>query len=211
MSRPGRVAWVAVLALPALAFGARLLLRAHDEDQRATPERARSGTALGPTIWTAAQELAELGRVDAQIAPLHADPTRQAFEAGALRGRFEGLAGEPYLVRIEIQRTAASTARIDPSAVRVEDDAGIALSAPSIVPPAEADPIATLFRPSASIAAGERGSFVLFGREPGAGARLVVGEGWSLTLASRTGDAGVSDLPIARVDRKSPPEKERGR
>ena len=51
MSRPGRAAWAAVLALPALAFGARLLLAARDEDRSRAPERKRSLAAVGPTTW----------------------------------------------------------------------------------------------------------------------------------------------------------------
>jgi len=203
VSRPGRTAWVAVLALPALAFGARLLRGAHEEGQRALPERTRAGSALEPTIWTAADELAGLGRIAAHLAPLHADPTRQAFEAAALRGRVVGLAGEPYLLQLEIQRGPASAERLDPATVTIEDEAGIALRVPSIPVSSAVDPIATLLRPPAPLAVGERASFVLFGREPGAGARLVLGDGRRLALASRTAGAGESDSPIASIDRKS--------
>lgn len=210
MTRPGRVAWVAVLALPALALCARMLLDAHDEDLRARPERDRAAAAPDVAVWTAAGDLAGLGRVAVRVAPLHADPTRQAFEAGALRARVDGLAGEPYLVQIEIERGPPSAARLDPATVRVEDDAGTALAAPAIPASNDPDPVATLLRPPAPIAAGERVSFVLFGREPAAGARFLAADGASLALEPHTRDAGAPDLPIASIDRRTPPTTEGG-
>ncbi|MCY2960895.1 MAG: hypothetical protein NTY35_12090 [Planctomycetota bacterium] len=210
MSRPGRVAWIALLALPALALGARLLLASRDEDRLARPERGRASAVPGPAIWTGQAEIDGLGRVGAQLAPLHADAARQAFEAGILRGRIAGLAGDPYLLLLEIQRGPTASARLDPTSLRVEDDVGLALSVPSIAARDESDPIATLLRPPTSLAAGERASLVVFGREPGPGARLVGADGLTLPLTSVPRASGASDLPIASIDRRAPAAPEHG-
>lgn len=211
MSRPGRAAWLAVLALPALAFAARLLLAARDEDRYASPERQRSAAAAGATTWECDGEWGGFGRVAARLQPLHADPTRQAFESGTLRGRVPGLAGDPYRVQIAMQRAPGSAARLDPASLQVVDDAGIALSVPRVEASGSADPVVTLIRPPAPIAAGEQASFLLFGRAPGPGARLVDGDGAGLPLVAREGSAGALDLPVASVDRTARAVEEGGR
>lgn len=211
MSRPGRAAWAAVLALPALAFGARLLLAARDEDRSRAPERKRSLAAVGPTTWECDGGAFGFERVVARLAPLHADPTRQAFEAGTLRGRVDGLDGEPYRLQIAVQRGDADEGlRLDPLALRVVDDAGTALVVPELETGGAPDPIATLLRPPAPVGPGEQASFLLFGRAPGAGARLVDAAGETLPLTPGNAPAGGADLPIASVDRTARASDEGG-
>lgn len=203
MSRPGGAAWIAVLALPVVAVGARLVLDARDEGRRARPERERAGPTTGATIWNASGDVEGIGRVVVRVAPLHADPARQAFESAALRARVAGLVGDPFLVRIEVHGDATSRERLDANTVRVDDDEGVALRVPALPLASSGDPLSTLLHAPTPIGAGERASFVVFGREPRAGARFVRADGGSLPLASEVGAPGAGDLPIASIDRKA--------
>lgn len=201
MTRPTRAAWIAIVLLPVFALGVRWILELREESNFARPERARVAPSATPVVWTADGEIANGVRILARVAPLHADPERQEFESAALRARHPSLAGDPYLVALEVRGEAG--VMLDPATLSIDDAAGIALSAPHLVATERPDPVAALLGTPGEIAAGERASFVVFGRAPGDGARLVRegSNSIALTKSSRADDE--VDLPVARVDRRA--------
>lgn len=201
MTRSTRVAWIAVVLLPVVAATARWILDARAESQFARPERMRVALESRPVVWTGDGELAIGTRVLARVAPLHADLERQEYESAALRARHPSLVGDPYLVVLEVRGEAG--ARIDPSGLSVVDVEGTALSAPRLDDKARPDPVAALLGTPGEVAAGERASFVMFGRAPGEGAQLVREGSMSVPLARSNGLEKEADLPVARVDRRT--------
>ncbi|MBL8863299.1 MAG: hypothetical protein JNK02_14985 [Planctomycetes bacterium] len=206
MRRAPLAGWIALFTLPPLALGARLLLDAHRQAQIERPERVRASGPSEVSLWTGAADGGGGLRVAARIAPLHADPRRQEFDARALRARDPAFDGEPFLVTLELR--GAGAARLDPAQAAVLDEHGTALAPARLAPHAGADPVRTLFAPPAPLGAGQRASFVLVGRAPGAGARLVWGPGLELPLVAAR-EPVTADLPIASVDRR--PSAEAGR
>lgn len=226
MTRPGLGAWIVILALPAAAVGLRAWIDAEHAERKERPERELSASAAGTAWWTGTGEVDGIGRVLARVRALHADPARQSFDAERLRARDARYAAEPYWVEIELLaptdaegQAAMSIPRIDPRELRIEDERGVALANPSAGTAAQAarapgavDPLSSLLSPSRPLAPGEHASFVLFGRAPEAGARLVLAAGDAgvervLELTISTENSSAEDLPIARVDRRTPTER----
>ncbi len=227
MTRPGLGAWIVILALPAAAVGLRAWIDAEHAERRERPERELPASAVGTTWWTGTGEFDGALRVLARVRALHADRARQAFDAERLRARDARYADEPYWVEIEVLPPADGAGRpaplnvlLDPRGIRIEDERGVALTNPVANPLAQAarsaggavDPLSTLLSPSRPLAPGEHASFVLFGRAPGAGARLVLSAGESgaervLELTISTENSSAADLPIARVDRTTSAER----
>lgn len=146
----------------------------------------------------------------ATLAPLHADPERQAFDAAALARRFDLDPGEPWRLRVR-----ADVARYRAEGLRVVDARGVALVELLPEPAARpvdrpADPLRTLL--SAHGAAGARLprgratlDVVLWGRRPEAGARLeglAPAAGAPLAMELEPERLRRADLsgPLARLD-----------
>jgi hypothetical protein len=124
--------------------------------------------------------LADGRRLTVRIAPLHAEPARQSFDAAALRARFGLGEGEPFSCLVELQAATPapeSERGFDLTGARIEDERGLALAS---FPPARAadhasvvDPLAALAAPpSAALAVESRVSLLMWGRAPGAAARF---------------------------------------
>lgn len=206
MTRPTRVAWIAIVCLPVLALGARWILDAREESRFARPERTRGVLGSTAGVWTADGEFATGMRILVRIAPLHADPERQQFESAALRARHPTLVGDPYLVVLEVRGEAGG--RLDPTGLTVVDAMGTALFPPRFVDTGRGDPVAALLGTPGEVGAGERASFVLFGRAPGVGAQLVRDGSASIPLTRSSSSENETDLPVARVDRRARAEPE---
>jgi hypothetical protein len=140
------------------------------------------------------------GIVVAQLAPLHADSRQQAFEAGALRKRFELDQGEPWRLNVRLEGDA-SAAPVELRAVEVSDEHGVALrTLESGAQPTE--PVHTLFAPpSGELRSGEAAQWVLWGRSPQAGARVVGLLDEPLALESGSLRRSELTVPLARLDR----------
>lgn len=209
MSRP--VVRFAVVALAsagllsvALAFSewSPLARRAPADTGIATP--ARNGP-LAVAGYAASVALPGGARLHARLAPLHADPEQQAFDARALAARFALPDGAPYRLELALE-AGASPARVRAAELRVHDDAGLAL-APLFEPaprsPAgslPADPLRALLAPADVEIASERAvSVCLWGRAP-AGRVLVRGlANGELELAAASWEVdGLGDV-LARV------------
>jgi hypothetical protein len=145
-----------------------------------------------------------------RLARLHSDPARQRFDALAL-GRHFGLGtGEPFLCEL------ASSGVVVPGgalrAISVRDDRGVALAPfqPSAASPGEpADPLATLLSPPPDALSGGRAvSVILWGREPGSGARLSGLEAGEVALAPARMTVRELDTALARIDAPLPARTE---
>ncbi len=205
MTSGERLGWAAVLALPLVALAGRCALAERDEDARNRPAIARPGAADAATVLEGGLDLDGLGRLNARLVPLHADPRRQAFDAEALRRRFAIESGEPFLLRLDLRAAAdGSAGPLDPRGLRVVDEGGVALSVPALTVGEDLDPLAALLQAPRAIAPGESASLVLFGREPGPGARLILGTGDELALSPASALEGALDVPIARIDARTP-------
>jgi hypothetical protein len=201
VTRSSRVAWIAILVLPVVAVGARWILDAGEEARWARPERERGTTETAAFVWTADGEIGSGARVLARIAALHPDARRQEFESTALRVRYPELAGDPYLVMVELRGEASAT--LDPSRLTVVDERGTALSAPRWPESTRLDALATILHAPGAVSAGQRASFVLFGRAPEFGAGLAIEGAAPIPLAKSDALPGEGDLPVARVDRRA--------
>ena len=175
----------------------------------------------------------------AQLAPLHPDPQRQAFEARALARRFDLPDGQPWRLSVHWEAGALvdGGAVVHLGEVAVHDAEGPALE--SIAPDAERagslDPVRSLFAaPTGTLGPGERIDWVLWGREPATGAAgrdegdsvrlvgLLPAGAASEELTRRTGLAGTIELrprtvrrselmlPVARLDRSGSLEADPG-
>ena len=145
-------------------------------------------------------DLDERSRLKLRITPLYADRERQALEAQALARRLELDPGEPWrVVRTFEGDEGERAAWTDSTPIRVSDDEGPALVS---LPPAA--PGTTLVDPlSVTLAAwstadGRELSAVLWGRRPGAGARLEA----PLSVPLEWGAVHRSEIevPLARLD-----------
>lgn len=207
MTTTERLGWAAVLALPLVALAGRCALAERDEDARNRPAIARPGAADTAMALEGGVDLPGLGHLTARLVRLHADARRQAFDAEALRRRFAIDSGEPFLLRLDLLAAAQpdeSAGPLDPRGLRVVDERGVALTTPALLVGEDLDPLAALLQSPRAIAPGESASLVLFGREPGAGARVALASGAELVLAPASVLDGGTDVPIARIDARTP-------
>ena len=177
-------------------------------------------------------------RLAVWLAPLHADPRREAFEAGSLERRLGLGEGQPWRLRVHWDPPTSGEPLADGAALRlgplqVLDAQGTAQQSipgsPDQGPEAVADPLRTVLAPPAGeLRPGQAVDYVLWGREPGAGGRLAgllpaPGTPEAKALEAATGLAGPlllehervhrSDLwlPLARLDRSSVGKNAAGR
>lgn len=148
-------------------------------------------------------------RLSVRIARLHSERDRQRFDAAALKRRFALSEGEPFACELryfEGEPAANSVARtIDVSGVSLVDAKGSALAplaAPELgAPDRVVDPLATLLAPPATaLAPGQSICLVLWGREPGAEPRLVLGSMPEIALASASLRRLDIDSSLARIE-----------
>jgi hypothetical protein len=143
------------------------------------------------------------------VAPLHADPARQRFEASALAERLALDSGEPWRLVRRGPATDPGTAGTDelyaplpPSGFSVRDGGGVALR--SLEAPAAGglvDPVRSAFAPWTS---SDRSTTtcVLWGRPPGDGAVLGTGNGEAeVPLEASTVHRSELEVPLARLER----------
>ena len=147
--------------------------------------------------------------VTARLAPLHADPSRQAFESASMRAHFALPEGQPWRLSLRYGAEAAadSTPALALGAVEVSDDNGVALSSiPGIATGTEpADPLrALLLAPSGSLQAGQAVDWVLWGRAPAEHAHLTGLAGVELAFQAHSFRRSELSLPLARLDREPP-------
>jgi hypothetical protein len=149
------------------------------------------------------------GTLVLRLTTLHAEPERQAFEARALRQRFQLGEGEPFRVTLrgDAQPNAARAATgsgfaLPLGAVEVRGERDRVVLASIAADGAEADPVAAVFRaPSGELRPGETAAWVLWGRWPDAGARLLGLDGGEWPLQASSVRRGELAGPLARLDR----------
>lgn len=126
-------------------------------------------------VWRGEAAGSDGSQVHAELATLHADAGRQAFETATLRRRLGLGDGEPW--RLRVQRGSAEGALESLSIVQplVHDAQGLAARALELPPVDGAlqDPVLSLLRtPASSLGAAQALDVVLWGRAPEAGAVL---------------------------------------
>jgi len=178
-----------------------LLARPRSSGEVAVPEVSDPDQSVPALVAVVAGP--DGSRLEARLTPLHADPQRQAFEGGALRDRLHLGDGAPWRLSVEWfapeheapppeapggaaagrfgdrgpargEPGRAEVSAIGLGAVQVVDERGTALA--SIDPPADGDrdPVRTLCAPpGGALRQGQASSWVLWGRAPQEGARLV--------------------------------------
>ena len=157
----------------------------------------------------------ELG-LRVRIAPLHAEPRRQAFEARTLRERFARADGEPVRLELVLDE-GARPVRLDLGAAMVVDARGTALvplvrrvelPAPSAA--VVADPLRTLLAAGeGELGSGLVATCVLWGRLPIDGAERRGRVTTAVPLAAKRWSVAPHDDVRARVP--APPDEEAGR
>jgi hypothetical protein len=240
-ARPRRRAGPLLLLLPLalLVLGLAHLWRREPVPSPAPPPGVTSPDET-VSAWTGELEGVDGGWLVATLAPVHADATRQSFEARALRRELGLGAGQPWRLSVRWERPPgpagthpggadgplqSPAAGIALGPVSVHDEQGPALeSLEAVSQPldgAPVQPLRTLVAPpSGALRPGQTADWILWGRAPGAGARLVglvpeqdelfraaTGFGGALALRStevRRGDLG---QPLARLER--PPSGKR--
>jgi hypothetical protein len=197
--------WILVAALLVLLASATWKLAL---DSRRSPH-------LEPTISDPDEAIAAFrgaapaggAEVEFLIAPLHADPDRQRFEALALAQRLGLEEGEPWrLVRRGAADPGAGAdellAPLPASGYVVRDSRGVALRSLEVPPAGElVDPVRSAFAPWLS---SDRSTTtcVLWGRAPGAGARLAAVAGKAeIALESSSVHRSELEVPLARLER----------
>ena len=151
----------------------------------------------------------ELARAGAQLAfwlaPWEVDPQRQAFQARALRTRYDLEAGEPWRLRLEWRASETNAnqepeavAGIDAALLSIEDEHGRALQPLRLARPM--DPLAALLAPPVQpLVPGTSLDLCLWGRAPGPSAHLV-----GPPSAAGLLDAPLTARPLRRGDRVGP-------
>lgn len=224
-----------LLALP-LFVGALALRLALEREPPAADRPARPASIAASEVAGHAGLLAfpDGSRLSARLARLHAAPAereRQRFDAEVLRARLGLEEGEPFRLALSwrAEHAPSDPAAPDPAAreregapsplelvlaeLVVRDGEGEALRV--LAPPAPsaegaADPLAVLLAPPReALRPGESIELVLWGREPGPGARVEASvlqtgaeRGCALELAPRALMAR-SEAELARVERRS--------
>ena len=148
-------------------------------------------------------------RITARLAPLHADAGRQTFESVSMRERLALAEGQPWRLslRYDAGSGADAPAPLALGAVEVRDENGVALaSIPSASAGGEpADPLrALMVAPSGTLQLGQAVDWVLWGRAPGAQARLSGLAGVELAFKAQSIRRSELSLPLARLDRDAP-------
>ncbi len=206
-SLAGQSAWV---FLPALALVAAILWIGAPALRRslsppADPAGARSSVVRPELEHVGFEAQAERGGTELRVrlAPLHAAPARQAFDARSL-GRLLGLeGGMPW--RLEVSRGPGVSAPESVAAPRLDLDIDIQHPGDAFRPlPLDRldprSPLVPLLSPSErSLAAGQTGSIILWGPEEAETPRLV-GLGEDLELAAATWDAAGEDEALMRLE-----------
>ena len=145
-------------------------------------------------------------RLTVRLARLHSGERQQRFDATALATRFGLAAGEPFVCEIGA-RGDGSVAAGALRSIAVEDERGRALVPFPAVTAADnepADPLATLLAPPAGeLRAGDAVSVILWGRRPGAGARLSGLAEVEVALAPTHIGSRELDTALARIDAQS--------
>ncbi|MDF1798067.1 MAG: hypothetical protein P1V81_02745 [Planctomycetota bacterium] len=130
-----------------------------------------------------------------RLTPLHAEPERQAFDAGALAARLGLEAGQPWRLEVTWPLGAGVKPRFEklfaalteaPTSLTIVDDQGLCASTfARLVTEAHGRHLVQLFDPERTLeVSAERaeGQLHFWGRGPGEGARLA-GPGFSLPMA----------------------------
>lgn len=165
-----------------------------------TSPRAEAATPTdGWRGWSGGLELEGGGRVDVDLARLHADDERQAVDARAWRGALALEAGEPFALDVACSSDAALA--LDLSSLTVVDRDGAALAT---IASRATGPVAVLAAPPrAPLAAGERIRVLLWGRAPGEEARLELAGDREIELASAAREGVRASGALARVPLRS--------
>lgn len=145
--------------------------------------------------WSGGLELEDGGRVEVDLARLHAERERQEADARAWRRSLALEPGEPFA--LDVACSSDATSSIDLSALRVVDRDGAALAP---ISSQVGGPVAVLASPPrAPLAPGERIRLLVWGRAPGDGARVQLGTGRSIELASSVREGVRASSALARV------------
>ncbi|MEZ5979523.1 MAG: hypothetical protein R3F34_15090 [Planctomycetota bacterium] len=111
------------------------------------------------------------GRVTARLSRLQSEGARQRFDREAIAARLGLGTGEPWRLEIAFEGEGGAGAHLVCDAPSIEDDDGVASAS---IESDASDPLVALFTPDASsVAPGSAVQFVLWGREPKDGARVV--------------------------------------
>jgi len=245
VSRRGPGPLLVLLPALILAVVLALLLRRPPTFRRLDPPEVSDPDAAVPALL-GTLPAADGGALAARLTPMHADPARQAFEAAALRKRFALPEGEPWRLSLRWDPPddgsgGAASARFGTAGpargeagtgqaalalgpVGIEDEEGLALDSLGTPAPGGAgvDPLRVLFGPpTGGLRPGQTADWILWGRAPGHGARLVGllpppdspdaddferSTGLCGPLRLEPGSARASELvvPVARLDRAAP-------
>jgi len=164
---------------------ASILLFLLVDDGGIVPRRETPAGPLSVAGFEGSVELVDGSRIAARLSRLHSTPARQAFDAKALRRRFDLSPGEAW--RLELERSALPANRSGDqvagfplSSVAIRGDGDLELrplvsDRPELSPREVADPLAELFDPAdRSLAEGGSRQLILWG-ELEAPVRLLIG------------------------------------
>lgn len=187
-----------VLRRAGIAYAVLGALVACDARSSRVPTSPRAGTAPLANEWRGFGGSLEIdggGRVDVDLAPLHADPQRQAIDAQAWRAALQLGPGEPFALDVACS-TELGTA-LDLSNLTVVDRDGAALAT---ISSHASGPVAVLAAPPrAPLAAGERIRVLLWGRAPKDEARLRLPGDRAIELASSVREGVRASGALARI------------
>lgn len=216
MTRSRLVLALGVACAAALWLGWSLAKGSSRPEEHATPRPARSVAAEVSGFEARLDGPLE---VRVRLAPLHADPELQTFDAGALRRRLALGEGAPYALDVELaaqptpvasagakgaSSAAAHALILDTSTLRVVDDEGVAL-VPIVMEPqpadssVPADPVRALFA-ARTVVVDPAGwtRVVLWGRAPAKGARVAGWPARDVALVAQTWRADAFEDVLAR-------------
>jgi hypothetical protein len=170
------------------------------------PEAPPAGEAREVDAWSGSGAAGE-GRLVAALTRLHADPARQAFDAGALARRLALPPGEPWRLELRYEAPPGAEPWAVPASLGVRGEGGGALGAPARPSTAggAVDPVAVLVSPPAALAPGRRTELVLWGEEPRGEARLEA-PGLQLRLGRSFRELRTGASLLAEAGEQSEPE-----
>jgi hypothetical protein len=207
----GAVLACAILAAAIGSYVERSHAVAAQRDARArgreTRERAQRDDASDVAGFTGEIEAARGAHLGVRLARLHAGARQQRFDADALARRFGLGEGEPFVCEITVRGAGVVEAGALRS-ISVRDDRGLAQApfpAPSASRSEPVDPLSTLLAPpSEALQPGSAVSVILWGREPGSGARLAGLDAGDIVLAPAPLASRDLDAALARIDARAP-------